>query len=46
LAPSLSMYADGAWYSLPDFAAWLDKLYGGSFYTWCWRAKPHECRRV
>lgn len=38
LASRLPMYAGGAWYSLPDFAAWLDKLYSGSFYTWCGRA--------
>lgn len=34
---SLPMYAGGSWYRLPDFAAWLDKLYGASFYGWYWQ---------
>jgi type IV secretory pathway TraG/TraD family ATPase VirD4 len=38
LTASLPMYAGGAWYSLPEFARWLDQLYGGSFYSWFWRA--------
>ncbi len=37
-AASLPMYADGAWYRLPEFAAWLDKLYGDTFYGWYWHA--------
>jgi hypothetical protein len=42
LAPTLPMYAGGAWYALPDFAAWLDKLYGASFYNWFWRTAIGE----
>jgi hypothetical protein len=38
LSASLPMYADGSWYRLPDFAHWLDAVYGGTFYAWSWRA--------
>ena len=38
LTLKLPMYAQGAWYSLPEFGHWLDSIYGGSFYAWSWRA--------
>jgi len=37
-AEPLPMYAAGNWYTLPSFAAWLDNAYGGSIYSWGWRA--------
>jgi hypothetical protein len=37
-AAFLPMYADGNWWEMPSFAAWLDGLYGGTFYQWVWRA--------
>jgi len=38
LSANLPMYANGAWYRLPEFAHWLDNVYGGTFYRWSWRA--------
>jgi len=38
LSARLPMYADGAWYRLPDFGRWLDSVYGASFYSWFWSA--------
>jgi hypothetical protein len=35
---TLPMYANGSWYNLVEFGRWLDSIYGGSFYAWCWRA--------
>jgi Type IV secretion-system coupling protein DNA-binding domain len=39
LAERLPMYADGGWYTLPSFAAWLDgpQMYRASFYSWYWQ---------
>jgi ABC-type cobalamin/Fe3+-siderophores transport system ATPase subunit len=38
LAPRIPVPAEGAWYALPAFAAWLDssQVYGDSFYSWFW----------
>jgi hypothetical protein len=38
LAATLPMYANGAWYKLPEFGHWLDNVYGASFYGWFWSA--------
>jgi hypothetical protein len=38
LSANLPMYAEGTWYSLPEFGHWLDNLYGGTFYYWSGRA--------
>jgi len=38
LGVRLPMRADGAWYSLPSFAQWLDgpQMYRDTFYSWYW----------
>ncbi len=38
LAPSLKVPANGLWYVLPDFTAWLNgpAMYRDSFYVWYW----------
>ncbi|MGO9265771.1 MAG: type IV secretion system DNA-binding domain-containing protein [Candidatus Binataceae bacterium] len=37
-APRLKVPANGLWYLLPDFTAWLNgnTMYGDSFYAWYW----------
>jgi len=37
LAPHLPMRADGQWYRLVEFTAWLDQLYHGPFTDYFWR---------
>ena len=38
LAPRIPVPADGTWYALPSFTAWLDgpQLYGAGAYSWFW----------